>query len=134
MPPENLLDAAARNFFINVLSGPLAEQPVDVSEHAAAAGGRAGGSGPGHAARAERSLRHVPAPPLPSFLGTGHLPCSPTTAPHPPGPPTRLPTHPPQGVPLKPTQLTPAARNLGWRRMALQILYIVPGDLRDPKK
>ncbi|PRW18341.1 lysine--trna ligase [Chlorella sorokiniana] len=67
VPPENLLDAAARNFFINVLSGDLAAQPVD-------------------------------------------------------------------GVPLKPTELTPAARNLGWRRMALQILYIVPGDLRDPKK
>lgn len=53
VPPENLLDAAARNFFINVLSGDLAAQPVD-------------------------------------------------------------------GVPLKPTELTPAARNLGWRRMALQ--------------
>jgi hypothetical protein len=36
------------------------------------------------------------------------------------------------GVPLRPTELTPAARALGWRRMALQILYIVPGDLRDP--
>lgn len=67
MPEESLLEAAARNFFINVLSGPLAAEPVD-------------------------------------------------------------------GVPLKPTELTPAARALGWRRMALQILYIVPGDLRDPRK
>lgn len=67
VPEESLLSAAARNFFINVLSGPLASQPVD-------------------------------------------------------------------GVPLEPTELTPAARALGWRRMALQILYIVPGDLRDPRK
>ena len=67
VPPQALLSAAARNFFINVLSGDLAAQPVD-------------------------------------------------------------------GVPLAPRELTPAARNLGWRRMALQILYIVPGDLRDPKK
>lgn len=41
---------------------------------------------------------------------------------------------PVNGVPLKPKQMTPAVRNLGWRRMALQILYIVPGDLRDPTK
>lgn len=67
IPPQNLLDAAARNFFIDVLAGELASQPVD-------------------------------------------------------------------GVPLKPTELTPAVKKLGWRRMALQILYIVPGDLRDPKK
>jgi hypothetical protein len=67
VPPQNLLDAAARNFFIDVLAGELASQPVD-------------------------------------------------------------------GVPLKPTELTPAVKKLGWRRMALQILYIVPGDLRDPKK
>lgn len=39
---------------------------------------------------------------------------------------------PVNGVPLKPTELTPAVRDLGWQRMALQILYIVPGDLRDP--
>ncbi|KAL4541310.1 hypothetical protein Ndes2526B_g05848 [Nannochloris sp. 'desiccata'] len=39
---------------------------------------------------------------------------------------------PVNGVPLKPTELTPAVRDLGWRRMAMQILYIVPGDLRDP--
>jgi hypothetical protein len=39
---------------------------------------------------------------------------------------------PVNGVPLKPTELTPAVRDLGWRRMALQILYIVPGNLRDP--
>ena len=39
---------------------------------------------------------------------------------------------PVRGVPLKPTELTPAVRDLGWQRMALQILYIVPGDLRDP--
>lgn len=38
------------------------------------------------------------------------------------------------GVPLAPTELTPAVRDLGWRRMALQILYIVPGDLRDPTR
>jgi hypothetical protein len=67
VPPESLLSAAARNFFINVLAGDLAAQPVD-------------------------------------------------------------------GVPLEPRELTPAARSLGWRRMALQILYIVPGDLRDPQK
>jgi len=35
-------------------------------------------------------------------------------------------------VPLQPKELTAAVRDLGWRRMALQILYIVPGDLRDP--
>lgn len=29
--------------------------------------------------------------------------------------------HQVDGVPLKPTELTPAARNLGWRRMALQV-------------
>ena len=67
VPPENLLSAAARNFFINVLSGPLAAQPVG-------------------------------------------------------------------DVPLQPRELTPAVRDLGWRRMAMQILYIVPGDLRDPKR
>ncbi|KAL4432811.1 hypothetical protein ABPG77_008137 [Micractinium sp. CCAP 211/92] len=67
VPEESLLEAAARNFFIDVLAGPLAAEPVD-------------------------------------------------------------------GVPLKPTELTPAARALGWRRMALQILYIVPGNLRDPRK
>lgn len=67
MPAASLLDAAARNFFIDVLSGDLAKVPVD-------------------------------------------------------------------GVPLAPTELTNAARNLGWRRMALQILYIVPGDLRDPAR
>lgn len=39
---------------------------------------------------------------------------------------------PVNGVPLKPTELTQAVKDLGWRRMALQILYIVPGDLRDP--
>ena len=38
------------------------------------------------------------------------------------------------GVPLQPTTMTPAVRDLGWKRMALQILYIVPGDLRDPAK
>ncbi len=38
------------------------------------------------------------------------------------------------GVPLKPRELTPAVQDLGWRRMVLQILYIVPGDLRDPTK
>ena len=38
------------------------------------------------------------------------------------------------GVPLQPKELTPAARKLGWQRMALQILYIVPSDLRDPRK
>lgn len=37
-------------------------------------------------------------------------------------------------VPLQPDTLTPAVRDLGWKRMALQILYIVPGDLRDPSK
>lgn len=37
-------------------------------------------------------------------------------------------------VPLNPTELTPAVRDLGWRRMALQILYIVPGNLRDPTR
>ncbi|KAI3435565.1 hypothetical protein D9Q98_001630 [Chlorella vulgaris] len=67
VPAASLLSAAARNFFIDVLAGELAAEPVD-------------------------------------------------------------------GVPLKPKELTPAARKLGWRRMALQILYIVPGDLRDPKK
>lgn len=67
MPTENLLEAAARNFFIDVLAGDLAAQPVD-------------------------------------------------------------------GVPLQPKELTPAARKLGWQRMALQILYIVPSDLRDPRK
>lgn len=36
------------------------------------------------------------------------------------------------GVPLVPTELTPEVRDLGWRRMAMQILYIVPGNLRDP--
>lgn len=41
---------------------------------------------------------------------------------------------PVNGVPLKPKELTPAVKELGWRRMALQILYIVPGDLRDPSK
>ena len=61
----DLIDAAASNFFITVLSGAQAEEPVE-------------------------------------------------------------------GVPLKPTELTPAVRDLGWRRMALQILYIVPGNLRDP--
>jgi len=39
---------------------------------------------------------------------------------------------PVEGVPLKPTELTSAVRDLGWRRMAMQILYIVPGNLRDP--
>ena len=67
VPTENLLEAAARNFFIDVLAGDLAAQPVD-------------------------------------------------------------------GVPLQPKELTPAARKLGWQRMALQILYIVPSDLRDPRK
>jgi hypothetical protein len=41
---------------------------------------------------------------------------------------------PVNGVPLQPKELTPAVRDLGWRRMALQILYIVPGDLRDPSR
>ena len=41
---------------------------------------------------------------------------------------------PVNGVPLQPDTLTPAVRDLGWKRMALQILYIVPGDLRDPTK
>lgn len=41
---------------------------------------------------------------------------------------------PVNGIPLQPKELTPAVRDLGWRRMALQILYIVPGDLRDPTK
>lgn len=41
---------------------------------------------------------------------------------------------PVNGVPLQPTEMTPAVRDLGWRRMALQILYIVPGDLRDPTR
>jgi hypothetical protein len=62
---EDLLSAAASNFFIRVLAGARAEEPVG-------------------------------------------------------------------GVPLRPTELTPAAAALGWRRMAMQILYIVPGDLRDP--
>ena len=35
-------------------------------------------------------------------------------------------------MPLKPTELTQAVKDLGWRRMALQILYIVPGNIRDP--
>ena len=65
--PADLLSAAASNFFIRVLAGARAEEPV----------GR---------------------------------------------------------VPLQPTELTPAVRDLGWRRMALQILYIVPGDLRDPTR
>lgn len=72
-PPEgivddaDLIDAAKSNFFVKVLSGDLAEEPVG-------------------------------------------------------------------NVPLQPTTMTPAVRDLGWRRMALQILYIVPGDLRDPSK
>ena len=37
-------------------------------------------------------------------------------------------------VPLQPDTVTPAVKDLGWKRMALQILYIVPGDLRDPSK
>ena len=41
---------------------------------------------------------------------------------------------PVNGVPLQPDTLTPDVRDLGWKRMALQILYIVPGDLRDPSK
>lgn len=41
---------------------------------------------------------------------------------------------PVNGVPLQPDTLTPQVRDLGWKRMALQILYIVPGDLRDPTK
>ena len=48
--------------------------------------------------------------------------------------PSGLAAQPVDGVPLAPTELTPAARTLGWRRMAMQILYIVPGDLRDPKR
>lgn len=39
---------------------------------------------------------------------------------------------PVNNVPLKPTEITPAVKELGWRRMAMQILYIVPGNLRDP--
>lgn len=39
---------------------------------------------------------------------------------------------PVNGVPLNPTEPTREVRDLGWKRMALQILYIVPGDLRDP--
>jgi hypothetical protein len=72
-PPEgivddaDLIDAAKSNFFVKVLSGDLAKEPVG-------------------------------------------------------------------GVPLQPTTMTPAVRDLGWKRMALQILYIVPGDLRDPSK
>jgi hypothetical protein len=72
-PPEgivddaDLIDAAKSNFFVKVLSGDLAQEPVG-------------------------------------------------------------------SVPLQPTTMTPAVRDLGWRRMALQILYIVPGDLRDPSK
>lgn len=72
-PPEgivddaNLIDAAKSNFFVKVLSGDLAQEPVG-------------------------------------------------------------------NVPLQPTTMTPAVRDLGWKRMALQILYIVPGDLRDPSK
>eukprot|EP00890_Picochlorum_soloecismus_P001277 jgi/Picsp_1/214/NSC_00213-R1_protein len=41
---------------------------------------------------------------------------------------------PVNGVPLQPDTLTTAVKDLGWKRMALQILYIVPGDLRDPNK
>ncbi len=67
MRPADLVDAAASNFFVRVLAGELADEPVG-------------------------------------------------------------------SVPLRPTALTPAVRDLGWRRMALQILYIVPGDLRDPSK
>ena len=72
-PPEgivddaDLIDAAKSNFFVKVLSGDLAREPVG-------------------------------------------------------------------SVPLQPTTMTPAVRDLGWKRMALQILYIVPGDLRDPSK
>jgi hypothetical protein len=36
-------------------------------------------------------------------------------------------------IPLNPTEPTAAVKALGWKRMALQILYIVPGDLRDPR-
>eukprot|EP00887_Chlorella_sp_A99_P001546 scaffold8.g1546.t1 len=64
--PRDLVDAAASNFFIRVLSGDEADVPVG-------------------------------------------------------------------DVPLAPTELTPAVADLGWRRMALQILYIVPGDLRTAK-
>lgn len=64
---ENLIDAAKSNFFVKVLAGDKADEPV----------------------------------------GT---------------------------VPLQPDTLTPAVKDLGWKRMALQILYIVPGDLRDPSK
>ena len=63
--PENLISAAASNFFIKVLQPELADVPVG-------------------------------------------------------------------DVPLKPRELTRAVRDLGWQRMALQILYIVPGDLRLP--
>ena len=45
-----------------------------------------------------------------------------------------LANEPVNGVPLQPDTLTPAVKDLGWKRMALQILYIVPGDLRDPNK
>lgn len=72
-PPEgivdddNLIDAAKSNFFVRVLAGDKADEPVG-------------------------------------------------------------------NVPLQPDTLTPAVKDLGWKRMALQILYIVPGDLRDPSK
>ena len=64
---ENLIDAAKSNFFVKVLAGDKADEPVG-------------------------------------------------------------------NVPLQPDTLTPDVKALGWKRMALQILYIVPGDLRDPSK